>query len=138
MPPARPRASPRASPAAARAATRRGIVKDGPYMTREASRRLKLAIAAAQRVLADGGSSAEAAAAAQRYGRPPGGADSSGSEDEPEAEAAASRGQDLTALITAAADALQLGAELCDAAGTAAAAAVALSCGGEASSNHLI
>ena len=38
------------------------------------------------------------------------------------------RGQDLTALITAAADALQLGAEqLCDAAGTAEAAAVALS-----------
>ena len=67
MPPARPRASPRASPAAARAATRRGIVKDGPYMTREASRRLKLAIAAAQRVLADGGSPAEAAAAVRKY-----------------------------------------------------------------------
>ena len=36
-------------------------------MTREASRRLKLAIAAAQRVLADGGSSAEAAAAVREY-----------------------------------------------------------------------
>ena len=36
-------------------------------MTREASQRLKLAIAAAQRVLANGGNSAEAAVAVRKY-----------------------------------------------------------------------
>ena len=49
-------------------------------MTRDASRRLRLAKRAAKKVLASGGSLAEAAAAAQEYGTPADGADSEASD----------------------------------------------------------
>ena len=62
----------------------RGIEKKS-YMTRDASRRLRLAKTAARECLKGGGSVEQAAAAAQAYGTPAGD-DSDGSEDSDEPE----------------------------------------------------
>ena len=47
--------------------SRRGVVKVGPYMTRDAARRLRLAKAAARQALSEGKSLAEAAAIARTF-----------------------------------------------------------------------
>ena len=77
-----------------------GVVKEGPYMTREASRRLRQAIDVAQNILTTGGSVEQAAAAAQRYGAHANGAESSGGSDGGASEAEEPCGLDDVAAIS--------------------------------------